>query len=131
MGNHRSRGLDEYVEGTDYSKVTPIGCIGPDVYFDLPSATIIDTAGDGSGTDQKICAEEITAMMKLTKVEASTPDGNVGEATVFDYSYSAVEFPLWKVAIGETSTYTVPNGYCYANACFDDFAKVGMQSTFK
>merc|ERR1739848_636819 len=53
-------------------------------------------------------AEEITAMMKLTKVEASTPDGNVGEATVFDYSYSAVEFPLWKVAIGETSTYTVP-----------------------
>merc|ERR1739847_27157 len=325
-----TRGLNEYVEGTDYSKVTPIGCIGPDVYFDLPSATIIDTAGDGSGTDQKmvypfcnptgykgvadvgntleenmalytnggtaasyaavmfaagtkdmatitltqagvmrevwdpimaaqltdgafccnaqyygadgtgraqpyyeaggnavtgaelpdgtglipafvpplsggdmsaetspgtmcpahskgdgkdadkvanigldnpaltellegqafyaalapsqytlpttssttetqaaraakqkICAEEITAMMKLTKVEASTPDGNVGEATVFDYSYSAVEFPLWKVAIGETSTYTVPNGYCYANACFDDFAKVGMQSTFK
>merc|ERR1739848_940777 len=49
-----TRGLNEYVEGTDYSKVTPIGCIGPDVYFDLPSATIIDTAGDGSGTDQKM-----------------------------------------------------------------------------
>merc|ERR1719486_1450953 len=72
-------------------------------------------------------------MMKLTKVDASTPAGNAGDETVFSYSYSAVEFPLWKVAIGATDSavYTVPNGYCYANACFDDFAKVGTQSTFK
>merc|ERR1739847_116399 len=77
--------------------------------------------------------EHITSMMKLTKVDASTPAGNAGAATVFSYSYSAVEFPLWKVAIGDTDSavYTVPNGYCYANACFDDFAKVGTQSTFK
>merc|ERR1739848_680247 len=49
------------------------------------------------------------------------------------YSYSAVEFPLWKVAIGasDNAVFTVPNGYCYANACLDDFAKVGTQSTFK
>merc|ERR1739847_3871 len=304
-----TRGLNEYVEGTDYSKVTPIGCIGPDVYFDLPSATIIDTVGDGSGTDQKmvysfcnptgylgvadvtntleenmdlytkpagdagtyahyvfggtetyatitlaeagvmrevwdpimaaqltdgafccnaqyygadgtgraqpyyeaggtavpgaelpdgtglisafvpplsggdmsaevspgtmcpahskgdgkdadkvanigldnpaltellegqafyaalapsqytlpttssttetqaaraakqkICAEEITAMMKLTKVEASTPDGNVGEATVFDYSYSAVEFPLWMLPSVRRARTLCPTG---------------------
>merc|ERR1719377_444994 len=72
-------------------------------------------------------------MMKLTKVDASTPAGAAGAATVFSYSYSAVEFPLWKVAIGDTDSavYTVPNGYCYANACFEDFAKVGTQSTFK
>merc|ERR1739848_581661 len=54
-------------------------------------------------------------------------------ASVFKYSYSAVEFPLWKVAIGasDNAVFTVPNGYCYANACLDDFAKVGTQSTFK
>merc|ERR1712149_153547 len=29
------------------------------------------------------------------------------------------------------SQYSVPNGSCYANACFNDFAEVGTQSTFK
>ena len=56
------------------------------------------------------------------------------EAGKFGHSYSAINFPLWKVGIGAGTTpnqYTVPNGYCYANACFDDFAKVGTQSTFK
>merc|ERR1712072_946830 len=48
----------------------------------------------------------------------------------------AVQFPLWKVGIGGTTTYGaqtdyfVPSGYCYANACFQDFAEVGTQSTF-
>jgi hypothetical protein len=48
----------------------------------------------------------------------------------------AVQFPLWKVGIGGTTTYGsqtdyfVPSGYCYANACFQDFAGVGTQSTF-
>ena len=28
-------------------------------------------------------------------------------------------------------SYTVPNGYCYAKACIDEFANVGMPSTFK
>merc|ERR1719191_325671 len=90
---------------------------------------------------QRMCAEHITSMMKLNKKAASTPTGTAqtnpatagAAASVFKYSYSAVEFPLWKVAIGpsDNAVFTVPNGYCYANACFDDFAKVGTQSTFK
>merc|ERR1712072_1070851 len=68
-------------------------------------------------------------MMKLNKATAVT-----AEAGKFGHSYSAINFPLWKVGIGAGTTpnqYTVPNGYCYANACFGDFAKVGTQSTFK
>jgi hypothetical protein len=48
----------------------------------------------------------------------------------------AVQFPLWKVGIGgnvnygSQTDYFVPSGYCYANACFQDFAGVGTQSTF-
>merc|ERR1712025_1433583 len=78
--------------------------------------------------------EHITDMMKLNKVAANTPGtGGAGTASTFQNAYSAVEFPLWKVAIGpsDNAVFTVPNGYCYANACFDDFAKVGTQSTFK
>merc|ERR1712188_319014 len=55
-------------------------------------------------------------------------------AGTWGFSYSAIEFPLWKVGIGDGSSpsqYTVPNGYCYANACFEDFASIGTQSTFK
>jgi hypothetical protein len=48
----------------------------------------------------------------------------------------AVSFPLWKVGIGGNvnyggqTDYFVPSGYCYANACFEDFAEVGTQSAF-
>jgi hypothetical protein len=50
---------------------------------------------------------------------------------------NAINFPLWMVGIGgndagttAATDYVVPNGYCYANACFEDFAEVGTQSTF-
>merc|ERR1739848_489868 len=101
--------------------------------YGIPTTSTTEETQTARAAKQKKCAEHITSMMKLTKVDASTPAGNAGAATVFSYSYSAVEFPLWKVAIGDTDSavYTVPNGYCYANACFDDFAKVGTQSTFK
>ena len=39
--------------------------------------------------------------------------------TNWGYTYSAVEFPLWKVALGAGSPsakYTVSNGYCYIYA---------------
>merc|ERR1712057_116766 len=35
-----TRGEANYVAGSDYSKKTPTGCIGPDVYFSNPIATI-------------------------------------------------------------------------------------------
>merc|ERR1712216_298034 len=49
----------------------------------------------------------------------------------------AISFPLWKVGIGGNvnyggqTDYFVPSGYCYANACFEDFAEVGTQESFK
>merc|ERR1712216_1057505 len=39
---------------------------------------------------------------------------------------NAIDYPMWKVKIGQTAAgsggldYFVPNGYCYANACFED-----------
>merc|ERR1712072_1449525 len=48
--------------------------------------------------------------------------------------FSAVEYPLWLVGIGggtSPAPYAVPNGYCYANACLEDFAAVGTATAFK
>merc|ERR1712132_22026 len=47
--------------------------------------------------------------------------------------YSAIEYPLWMVGIGggtTPSTYAVPNAYCYANACLENFAAVGTDAAF-
>jgi len=101
--------------------------------YNIPTTSTTATTQAANAKKQKMCADHITKMMKLNKVAASTPTGTAGAASVFKYAYSAVEFPLWKVAIGpsDNAVFTVPNGYCYANACFDDFAKVGTQSTFK
>merc|ERR1719247_1056016 len=101
---------------------------------------------------QKICAETMTKMLKIdSTASASTPTATTGcvnrnqapanlvaiAATTCRGSLAgAVQFPLWKVGIGGTTTYGsqtdyfVPSGYCYANACFQDFAEVGTQSTF-
>jgi len=97
--------------------------------YSLPTTSTTATTQTAREAKQKQCATHITSMMKLNKATAVA-----AAADKFAYSYSAVNFPLWKVGIGGGTTptqYTVPNGYCYANACFDDFAKVGTQSTFK
>merc|ERR1712144_167558 len=109
--------------------------------YNIPTTSTTATTQTARAKKQRMCAEHITSMMKLNKKAASTPTGTAqtnpatagAAASVFKYSYSAVEFPLWKVAIGasDNAVFTVPNGYCYANACLDDFAKVGTQSTFK
>merc|ERR1711985_129001 len=119
----------------------------------LPTTSTTTATQTANAKKQKKCAEHITSMMKLNKkaeslgaVLASASDSTATETsatgaagtsaseTNFDYGYSSIDFPLWKVALGAGSPaakFTVPNGYCYANACFDDFAKVGTQSTFK
>merc|ERR1712057_41513 len=97
--------------------------------YSLPTTSTTATTQTAREAKQKQCATHITSMMKLNKATAVT-----AEAGKFGHSYSAINFPLWKVGIGAGNTpnqYTVPNGYCYANAYFDDFAKVGTQSTFK
>merc|ERR1712224_1016765 len=63
---------------------------------------------------------------------STTAETQTASATKYGFSYSAINFPLWRVAIGTApavADYTVPNGYCYANACFEDFATIGTQST--
>merc|ERR1712057_36907 len=97
--------------------------------YSLPTTSSTATTQTARTAKQKQCATHITSMMKVNKATAVT-----AEAGKFGHSYSAINFPLWKVGIGAGNTpnqYTVPNGYCYANAYFDDFAKVGTQSTFK
>merc|ERR1711985_126634 len=102
--------------------------------YDIPTTSTTASTQTARTKKQRMCAEHITDMMKLSKVAANTPGaGAAGTVSTFQNAYSAVEFPLWKVAIGpsDAAVFTVPSGYCYANACFDDFAKVGTQSTFK
>ena len=97
--------------------------------YSLPTTSTTATTQAARAAKQRKCADAITSMMKLNK--KAKVDAAAG---AFGFSYSAVEFPLWKVGIGAGSSptqYTVPNGYCYANACFEDFASIGTQSTFK
>merc|ERR1712224_143113 len=114
--------------------------------YSLPLTSTPAETQTANEAKQKQCATHITSMMKMSKeaIVASTgtaptfadtsPFGTAGTPGKFGYSYSAIDFPLWKVGIGSTdpvNQYIVPNGYCYANACFNDFAEVGTQSTFK
>merc|ERR1712025_1224529 len=111
--------------------------------YSLPLTSTTAETQTANEAKQKQCATHITSMMKMSKavaVESSgTPPSFTGTLSTgtpgkFGYDYSAIDFPLWKVDIGSANPvnqYIVPNGYCYANACFNDFAEVGTQSTFK
>merc|ERR1712134_175934 len=111
--------------------------------YSLPLTSTTAETQTANEAKQKQCATHITSMMKMSKavaVESSgTPPSFTGTLSTgtpgkFGYDYSAIDFPLWKVGIGSAdpvNQYIVPNGYCYANACFNDFAEVGTQSTFK
>jgi len=111
--------------------------------YSLPLTSTTAETQTANEAKQKQCATHITSMMKMSKavaVESSgTPPSFTGTLSTgtpgkFGYDYSAIDFPLWKVGIGSAdpvNQYIVPNGYCYANACFNDFAEVGTQPTFK
>merc|ERR1711924_488103 len=136
--------MKEYLEGQAF-----YAALAPSQYS-IPTTSTTAATQTANAKKQKKCAEHITSMMKLNKIAGSdatqaakgtavattTTAGGSGAGdseTVFTYDYSSINFPLWKVQLGSTAEakYTVPSGYCYANACFDDFAKVGTQSTFK
>jgi len=115
--------IKEYIEGQAF-----YAAFAPSQYS-LPTTSTTAATQTARANKQKKCAEEITSMVKLNKIAASA-----ASATKYGFSYSAINFPLWRVAIGTApavADYTVPNGYCYANACFEDFATIGTQSTFK
>merc|ERR1711907_219652 len=112
--------------------------------YSLPLTSTTAETQTANEAKQKQCATHITSMMKMSKAVAVESSGTppsftateetTGTPGKFGYDYSAIDFPLWKVGIGSAdpvNQYIVPNGYCYANACFNDFAEVGTQSTFK
>merc|ERR1712134_19650 len=112
--------------------------------YSLPLTSTTAETQTANEAKQKQCATHITSMMKMSKAVAVASSGTApvftsgsessGTPGKFGYDYSAIDFPLWKVGIGSAdpvNQYIVPNGYCYANACFNDFAEVGTQSTFK
>merc|ERR1712078_282468 len=112
--------------------------------YSLPLTSTTAETQTANEAKQKQCATHITSMMKMSKAVAVESSGTPPSFTATEettgtpgklgYDYSAIDFPLWKVGIGSAdpvNQYIVPNGYCYANACFNDFAEVGTQSTFK
>merc|ERR1711959_246630 len=67
--------------------------------YSLPTTSTTATTQTAREAKQKQCATHITSMMKLNKktaVEAA--------AGTFGFSYSAINFPLWKVGIGGGTT---------------------------
>merc|ERR1711937_361066 len=82
--------------------------------YSLPLTSTTDETQTANEAKQKQCATQITSMMKMNKKEKVASDGTaptfgatVAESTAgtpgkFGYSYSAIDFPLWKVGIGST-----------------------------
>merc|ERR1739847_146749 len=107
--------LKELLEGQAF-----YAALAPSQY-DIPTTSTTAATQTANAKKQKMCAEHITDMMKLSKVAANTPGtGAAGTISTFANSYSAVEFPLWKVAVGasDSAVYTVMNKKgCTATTC--------------
>ena len=114
----------------------------------LPKVNSLQATQTANAAKQKKCAQTLTTMLKMNQIAKGTStdatvckaDGRVtagttgtSSAACYGTGYSAVPYPLWKVKIGDSSPaeYVVPNGYCYANACIEDFAAVGTATAFK
>merc|ERR1712188_224869 len=69
--------------------------------YSLPTTSSTAATQTARAAKQKQCATHITSMMKLNKATAVT-----AEAGKFGHSYSAINFPLWKVGIGAGTTRT-------------------------
>merc|ERR1711959_276116 len=65
--------------------------------YSLPTTSSTATTQTARAAKQKQCATHITSMMKLNKATAVT-----AEAGKFGHSYSAINFPLWKVGMQST-----------------------------
>merc|ERR1712182_195045 len=82
--------------------------------YSLPLTSTTAETQTANEAKQEQCATHITSMMKMNKKEKVASDGTaptfgatVAESTAgtpgkFGYSYSAIDFPLWKVGIGST-----------------------------
>merc|ERR1711904_120378 len=132
----------EFLEGQAF-----FASVAPSMYV-LPKVNSLQATQTANAAKQKKCAQTLTTMLKMNQIAKGTStdatvckaDGRVtagttgtSNAACYGAGYSAVPYPLWKVKIGDASPaeYVVPNGYCYANACIEDFAAVGTATAFK
>merc|ERR1739848_974185 len=139
---------EEFLEGQAFYT-----CLAPSQYA-LPKVNSVVATQTANAAKQKKCAQTLTSMLKLNTVSAGTKTSDekcinraLGPATTANQAITtanaaactgtakfAVEYPLWLVGIGSgtsPASYAVPNGYCYANACLEDFAAVGTATAFK
>merc|ERR1711985_23921 len=137
---------EEFLEGQAF-----YACLAPSQYV-LPKVNSVAVTQTANAAKQKKCAQTLTKMLKMNQVTAGTKidatkcksDALVTATTANQDATSnaaytgtaerAVEYPLWLVGIGGSNSpasYAVPNGYCYANACLEDFAAVGTATAFK
>merc|ERR1719331_874284 len=154
-------GLSEYASPTEVNLLEGqafYAVIAPMQYTMQKTSTVVTTQANNAAK-QKVCAETLTKMYKVNQTPATTatntagcanPNGlatpAAGSARVVDLTgptncrgsdVNAINYPIWKVKIGSAVAgtggidYFVPNAYCYANACFEDFATVGLNSSFK
>merc|ERR1711959_292171 len=141
---------EEFLEGQAF-----YASLAPSQYV-LPKVNSVAVTQTANAAKQKKCAQTLTKMLKLNQVAAGVatddakcittalvpateanqalPLTNPATTACTGTGYSAVEYPLWLVGIGggtSPASYAVPNGYCYANACLEDFAAVGTATAFK
>merc|ERR1712017_539 len=114
-------------------------CVAPSMYV-LPKVNSVAVTQAANEAKQKKCAETLTNMLRMNRVAAGISTDSTAceekglviagstaaspDAYCSGTGYSAVDYPLWMVEIGggtTPATYAVPNGYCYANACIEDF----------
>merc|ERR1712057_155511 len=133
----------EFLEGQAFYSV-----LAPSMYV-LPKVNSLQATQTANAAKQKTCAQTLTQMLKMNQVtkgtstssgvckaDARVAAGTTGttNAACTGTGHSAVTYPLWPVKIGDGTSpaeYVVPNGYCYANACLEDFAAVGTATAFK
>merc|ERR1712224_537800 len=137
---------EEFLEGQAF-----YACLAPSQYV-LPKVNSAAVTQTANAAKQKKCAQTLTKMLKMNQVSAGTKPSDAKckadalvTATTANQALAAgaactgtferaVEYPLWLVGIGGSTTpapYAVSNGYCYANACLEDFAAVGTATAFK
>merc|ERR1711981_713019 len=128
----------EMLEGQAFYAV-----LAPSQYV-LPKVNSVATTQAANSARQKKCSETITQMLRMNRVAAGTSTSSAtckadalaivgANDACTGTGYSAIEYPLWMVGIGggtTPSTYAVPNAYCYANACLENFAAVGTDAAF-
>jgi len=125
-------------------------CVAPSQY-DLPVVSTGSTQTINAAK-QQVCARTLTKMLRMNQEDPGTdtdsavckntgivlagnpsPPAASGAGSCTGTGFSAIEYPLWYVGIGSGAgllEYAVPNGYCYANACLEDFAAVGTSTAF-